>query len=215
MKRAIVIALAIASFATTASAATYPLNVSTVPAVQRALHNASQYFGIIAPTLQSPCPLGVTVLVQPMQSSDYLGGTIPGSEVWAQTVLSSCEIDLSPDFYRFLMRRGDPNQQVLLPMPVKYCDQGVAVTVPSSSCSVAHSQRGQWAQAYACAVIVHEYGHVLGLDTNGDGQVGMPLLPIMNGAGPYDVPQCNLDAYGWKHISQTDKSFLTQTVRTQ
>jgi len=159
--------------------------------VTRYLALAEQYFKVVDPAATNPCPTGPSAVVAPMVAAWRAGRIVPASGVWAETFIGGCEIDLSPSFYRFLDGQEPPGAGFF-----------VATRKHPNHFSAAPAT-GPWARAYACAIIAHEYGHVLGLP---DSNVG---LRIMDGrAVRYDDPLCNRAAYGWKRIGHRDRLWL-------
>jgi hypothetical protein len=80
----------------TSAAAPGQGNVSTARVIKRDLRLASEFWAIEQPTLNSPC-LSDQVMVTQMQDGIGDNGTIvPAADVWAETALSSCTIDVAP-----------------------------------------------------------------------------------------------------------------------
>ena len=165
-------------------------DVTATTIVQRDLRAAADYFGVVMPNAVDRCP-SVSVSVDSMAAAiGDDGQPVAAGDVWAQTAIGSCTIDLSRSFWGFLTRPGfGPNMSATLQTsPNNYR------LVPAT---------GRWAVAYGCAVIAHEYGHVLGLP---DTAHGLPIMSMIN--TPQDVPPCNLMAYGWKRITHRDRLWL-------
>jgi hypothetical protein len=187
---AAIIAASTAALALAAPAQAAAADVTATPMVQRDLRAADDYFDVVTPDAADRCP-SVSVFVDPMAAAiGNDGQRVAAGNVWAQTAIGSCTIDLSRSFWGFLTRPGfGPNMSATLQTsPNNYR------LVPAT---------GRWAVAYGCAVIVHEYGHVLGLP---DTAHGLPIMSMIN--TPQDVPPCNLMAYGWKRISHRDRLWL-------
>jgi hypothetical protein len=159
--------------------------------VTRYLALAAQYFKIVDPGATNPCPTGPSAVVAPMVAASRAGRIVSASNVWAETFIGGCEIDLSRSFHRFLDGEEPAGTAFF-----------VATRLHPNHYHAAPGT-GPWARAYACAIIAHEYGHVLGLP---DSDVG---LRIMDGrAVRYDDPLCNRAAYGWNRIGHKDRLWL-------
>jgi hypothetical protein len=171
-------------------------DVTATTIVQRDLRAAAEYFDVVMPNAVDRCP-SVSVFVDAMAAAiGDDGRLVAAGDVWAQTATGGCTIDLSRSFWGFLTRPGfGPNETATLQ------------TSPNNYRLIpAH---GRWAVAYACAVMAHEYGHVLGLP---DTAHGLPIMSMIN--APQDVPPCNLLAYGWKRISHRDRLWLVGARQT-
>jgi hypothetical protein len=71
-------------------------DVSSLSAVQRDLRLAQEFWAIEQPSLSTPC-LADQVLVTPMQDGiGDNGAIVAASDVWAETGLGSCTIDVAP-----------------------------------------------------------------------------------------------------------------------
>ncbi|HEX4034686.1 MAG TPA: hypothetical protein VHX66_09595 [Solirubrobacteraceae bacterium] len=80
----------------TPSTVTGVTNVSAARIVRHDLRLASEFWAIEQPTLGSPC-LADQVFVTQMQDGIGDNGTIvPAADVWAETALASCTIDVAP-----------------------------------------------------------------------------------------------------------------------
>ena len=80
----------------TPAAAGGQTNVSTARVIKRDLRLASEFWAIEQPALSSPC-LSDQVTVTQMEDGIGDNGTIvPAADVWAETALSSCTIDVAP-----------------------------------------------------------------------------------------------------------------------
>lgn len=94
MKRSTLIAALLAGLAIPASASAS--DVTAVHAVQRDLALAATFWAVEQPTLVSPCASD-QVLVTSMQDGTGDNGTIlPAADVWAETALGACTIDIAP-----------------------------------------------------------------------------------------------------------------------
>ena len=88
-------------------------NVSTAHIVKRFLRLAGEFWAIEQPTLSSPC-LADQVLVTQMQDGIGDNGTIvPAADVWAETALSACTIDVAPVAWA-LGTSGNSNTKYML-----------------------------------------------------------------------------------------------------
>ncbi len=94
MKRSTLLAALLVGLAIPASAGA--ADVTAVHAVQRDLALASTFWAVEQPTLVSPC-VADQVLVTTMQDGIGDGGAlIPAADVWAETALGACSIDIAP-----------------------------------------------------------------------------------------------------------------------
>ncbi|HLW95455.1 MAG TPA: hypothetical protein VKS25_08770 [Solirubrobacteraceae bacterium] len=88
-------------------------DVSTAHIVKRYLRLAGEFWAIERPTLSSPC-LADQVLVTQMQDGIGDNGTIvPAADVWAETALSACTIDVAPVAWA-LGTSGNSNTKYML-----------------------------------------------------------------------------------------------------
>jgi hypothetical protein len=113
----LLLALAVPAAASATGAATTAsvtgTNVTSLPIVQRDLRLASEYWAIEQPTLSSPC-LSNDVLVDEMQDGVGDNGEIVlASDVWAETELDSCTINVAPVAWA-LGTSGDSNTTFML-----------------------------------------------------------------------------------------------------
>ncbi|HEY1775621.1 MAG TPA: hypothetical protein VGG41_05610 [Solirubrobacteraceae bacterium] len=82
--------------ATTAPLLTNVTDVTSTHAVQRDLRLASEYWAIEQPTLQSPCVANQVIVTGMIDGVGDNGQIIPASDVWAETELGGCTIDVAP-----------------------------------------------------------------------------------------------------------------------
>ena len=111
MKRSAFIAALLAGLGIPASASA--ADVTAQPVVQRDLALAATFWAVEQPTLVSPCAAD-QVLVTPMQDGIGDNGTIVlASDVWAETGLGSCTMDVAPIAWA-LGTSGDSGTSLML-----------------------------------------------------------------------------------------------------
>ena len=94
MKRSVLIAAVLAGLTIPAPASA--ADVTANPAVQRDLALAATFWAVEQPALTSPC-VSEQVLVTQMQDGIGVDGAlVPAADVWAETALGSCTIDIAP-----------------------------------------------------------------------------------------------------------------------
>jgi hypothetical protein len=115
---ALILVLAVPATATATAPATPAsvngtTDVSSMAVVQRDLRLAREFWAIEQPSLSTPC-LADQVLVTPMQDGIGDNDTIVlASDVWAETGLGSCTIDVAPVAWA-LGTSGDSNTSFML-----------------------------------------------------------------------------------------------------
>lgn len=128
MKRSTLIAAVVVGLALPASASAS--NVTAAPAVQRDLALAASFWAVEQPTLTSPCASD-QVLVTPMQDGIGDNGMIvPAADVWAETSLGSCTIDLAAVAWA-LGTSGDSNTSYMLCVLIAH-EYGHTLGLPDS-----------------------------------------------------------------------------------
>jgi hypothetical protein len=169
---AAIAALLTAAYAPAAQAAA-SRDVTADPLVQRDLALAVAYWTAARPDLTTPCS-PEQVFVQTLAPGVGNGGIAQaGVNIWAETALGSCEIDISKFAWREI--RTAPK------MGGKY---GVCTVVFHGDTGTCATQG--YSQYDVCVRVAHEYAHTLGL---GD-LAGGPEILNQNAAG--GDPLCTL-----------------------
>jgi hypothetical protein len=89
--------------ASTASADSLPVDVTATPLVQRDLALAVRYWAIERPALAVPCtPMQVFVATM-ADATGNDGVTLPAAQVWAETDLSSCVLNISRSMWHAII----------------------------------------------------------------------------------------------------------------
>ena len=105
MRRFAPIALLLAALALPATAGasgvaapvlTNATDVTAMALVQHDLRLASEYWAIEQPQLQSPCLFDQVIVTQMVDGVGDNGQIVPASDVWAETQLGGCQIDVAP-----------------------------------------------------------------------------------------------------------------------
>ena len=96
----LLLALALPAVAGASGSAAPPLTstteVTSLRLVQRDLRLASEYWAIEQPTLHSPCVVNQVIVTEMIDGVGDNGQLIPASDVWAETDLGGCTIDVAP-----------------------------------------------------------------------------------------------------------------------
>lgn len=136
-------------------------NITSDPNISQDLGIAQTYWRETDPSAQTFCA-SVQIVVAPMVSTEVEGVVFPASDIWAETPLNGCQISLSPPYWASITTISASIQV----MP----SSGIVVT--------------PW--TILCFVIVHEYGHIIGLDDT------FKTSGVMNPYAPANsVPACN------------------------
>ena len=94
MRRSALIAAVLAGLAIPASASA--ADVTADHAVQRDLALAATFWAVEQPTLTSPCSSEQVLVTQMQDGTGVDGALVPAADVWAETALGSCTIDIAP-----------------------------------------------------------------------------------------------------------------------
>jgi hypothetical protein len=93
---ALVLPTAAGASGVTAPLVTNATDVTAMALVQRDLRLASEYWAIEEPQLVSPCLFDQVIVTQMIDGVGDNGTIIPASDVWAETQLGGCAIDIAP-----------------------------------------------------------------------------------------------------------------------
>ena len=192
---AVAVTLATAGSATAAIAAA-PVDVTTNAVVQRDVTAALAYWHVVRPDAVYQCTPAqgnwLTVSVQPMVAAGVDGRMIPTPDVMAETPVGSCQIELSPSFWRMFLGRDHDNELLVSTRAHPRNMVGMFMT-------------GKWGEAYSAAIITHELGNVLGITDSEHSALAIMDPRCIR----YDVPTVNLAVYGWAHVGAYDRGWLT------
>jgi hypothetical protein len=94
LKRLTLIVALLAGLAVPAGASA--ADVSSVAVVQRDLELAASFWAVEEPALLSPCASDQVMVTSMADGVGDDGAIVPAADVWAETTLGSCEIDIAP-----------------------------------------------------------------------------------------------------------------------
>jgi hypothetical protein len=107
---AIVVGLAVPAISSAAGPGNPTTDVTAINVVQRDLGLAATYWRAVNPSLNAPCTRE-RVLVTPMTDAMGNDGTnVPASDIWAETALDQCTIDISGSMWQAL-QATDPTTE--------------------------------------------------------------------------------------------------------
>ena len=105
-------------------------DVTQLRLVQRDLRLASEYWAIEQPTLRSPCLVSQVVVTTMIDGVGDNGTVIPASDVWAETQLGGCQIDIAPVAWA-LGRSGNSNTSFMMCVLIAH-EYGHTLGLPDS-----------------------------------------------------------------------------------